>query len=58
MIAVRRVPSPDDHPRVTLPCGHVVIVKPSWLDADGRFVGRLGCPECRRVYDNVVLPEI
>lgn len=42
---------------VNLPCGHAVKILEKWVDAEGRFVGRLSCSthSCRRTFDDVVL---
>jgi len=38
-----------------LPCGHDCVVLPEWIDAAGRFIGRLSCSTCRRIFDAVRL---
>lgn len=38
-------------------CGHLVVILPSWVAPDGKFVGLLECtePRCERRYEDVVL---
>jgi len=38
-----------------VPSGHAVVILPGWVDEDGRFIGRLSCSECRKIYDQVRL---